>query len=72
MNDTYKVEDLEDLVKAVDYVSMHTYPFTTHIIILNLENTKSSRQLTEKDLTDAAMNRTVLFAETNTMLFKIM
>ncbi len=24
---SYRVKDLEDLIKAVDYVSMHTYPY---------------------------------------------
>ena len=31
----YKHPDLEELVNAVDYISMHTYPFHNTIIILS-------------------------------------
>ncbi|CAM3616252.1 glycosyl hydrolase family 17 protein [Flavobacterium gelidilacus] len=64
LDDTYKVKDLEDLVKAVDYVSMHTYPFhNTHYNPEFWKIPNHQGNLPKKDLTDAAMNRAVLFAK---------
>ena len=61
---TYRTKDLEELIKAVDYVSMHTYP---------MHNTYYNPQFwevpdTEKDFTnvekvDAAMLRALEFAK---------
>jgi exo-beta-1,3-glucanase (GH17 family) len=64
LDDTYKVKDLEDLVKAVDYVSMHTYPFhNTHYNPEFWKIPNHQSNLPKTDLTDAAMNRAVLFAK---------
>ncbi|WP_432670224.1 glycosyl hydrolase family 17 protein [Flavobacterium sp. SM2513] len=64
LDDNYKVKDLEDLVKAVDYVSMHTYPFhNTHYNPEFWKIPNHQGNLPKKDLTDAAMNRAVLFAK---------
>jgi exo-beta-1,3-glucanase (GH17 family) len=64
LDDTYKVKDLEDLVKAVDYVSVHTYPFhNTHYNPEFWKIPNHQSNLPKIDLTDAAMNRAVLFAK---------
>jgi exo-beta-1,3-glucanase (GH17 family) len=64
LDDTYKVKDLEDLINAVDYVSMHTYPYhNTHYNPEFWKIPNHQANLPKKDLTDAAMNRAVLFAK---------
>jgi exo-beta-1,3-glucanase (GH17 family) len=64
LDDTYKVKDLEDLINAVDYVSMHTYPFhNTHYNPEFWKIPNHQSNLPKKDLTEAAMNRAVLFAK---------
>jgi len=61
---SYRTEDLEKLIKAVDYVSMHTYPMhNTHYnpqfwLIPNYE-----KNLSEEDQIEAAMQRAYKFAK---------
>lgn len=64
LDDSYKVKDLEDLIKAVDYVSMHTYPFhNSHYNpeFWNVPNHQAN--LSDVEITNAAMNRALLFAK---------
>jgi exo-beta-1,3-glucanase (GH17 family) len=64
LDDAYKVRDLEDLIKAVDYVSMHTYPFhNTHYNPEFWKIPNHQSNLSSIEATDAAMNRAVLFAK---------
>jgi len=61
---TYHTKDLENLIKAVDYISMHTYPYhNTHynpdFWRVPVEETK----LSEVEKTDAAILRAVAFAK---------
>lgn len=61
---SYHTEDLEKIVKAVDYISMHTYPYhNTHYNpdFWRVPSTESS--LSEIDQTDAAMVRAKEFAK---------
>lgn len=54
----YHVEDLNQLIKAVDYISMHTYPMhDTHYNPVFWGVKESELQLTEKEKVDAAMLR---------------
>ncbi len=61
---SYRTEDLEKLIKAVDYVSMHTYPMhNTHYnpqfwLIPNYE-----KNLSEEEQIEAAMQRAYKFAK---------
>ena len=64
LDDSYKVKDLEELIKAVDYVSMHTYPFhNSHYNpeFWNVPNHQAN--LSDVEITNAAMNRALLFAK---------
>lgn len=61
---TYHTKDLENLIKAVDYISMHTYPYhNTHynpdFWRVPVEETK----LSEVEKADAAILRAVAFAK---------
>ena len=63
-DESYKTNDLENLINAVDYVSMHTYPFhNSHYnpefwkVPLNEEN------LSDVEKVNSAMNRSVEFAK---------
>jgi exo-beta-1,3-glucanase (GH17 family) len=61
---SYHTEDLEKLIKAVDYISMHTYPYhNTHynpaFWRVPVEETKRS----EIEKADAAMLRSLAFAK---------
>ena len=61
---SYQVEDLELLIKAVDYVSMHTYPYhNTHYNpeFWGVEDDESD--LTAEEQIEAAMNRALQFAQ---------
>lgn len=54
----YHVSDLNELIKAVDYISMHTYPMHDthyHPVFWGIKETEQS--LTDKDKIDAAMLR---------------
>lgn len=62
---SYHTEDLEKLAHAVDYISMHTYPY--HNSHYNAEFWKvpdSEEQLSDKEKIDAAMLRALNFAKT--------
>ena len=62
--DTYKTKDLEALINAVDYVSMHTYPFhNSHYNPNFWKVPNSENNLSEVEKVDAAMNRSVEFAK---------
>lgn len=61
---SYQTKDLEDLIKAVDYVSMHTYPY--HNSHYNPEFWKvpsKENSLSDIEKVDAAMVRAQEFAE---------
>ena len=62
----YHNEDLEDLIAAVDYISMHTYPFhNTHYSPAFWEiTTEEAKGKTQKELIDEAMLRARDFAIT--------
>ena len=54
----YHVEDLNKLIKAVDYISMHTYPMhDTHYNPAFWGILKNEKHLSEKEKIDAAMMR---------------
>jgi exo-beta-1,3-glucanase (GH17 family) len=54
----YKVEDLKQLVQAVDYISMHTYPMhDTHYHPVFWGVLEREKQLSDKEQIDAAMVR---------------
>jgi exo-beta-1,3-glucanase (GH17 family) len=54
----YHVEDLNQLIKAVDYISMHTYPMhDTHYNPIFWGIKEKEQQLSEKEKIDAAMLR---------------
>jgi exo-beta-1,3-glucanase (GH17 family) len=54
----YHVEDLKQLIKAVDYISMHTYPMhDTHYNPVFWGVLESENHLSEKQKIDAAMVR---------------
>jgi exo-beta-1,3-glucanase (GH17 family) len=62
--DTYKTKDLEAIIDAVDYVSMHTYPY--HNSHYNPQFWKTPREesnLSDTEKVHAAMNRSVEFAK---------
>jgi len=54
----YHVQDLKQLIKSVDYISMHTYPMhDTHYHPIFWGVLESENQLSEKQKIDAAMLR---------------
>ena len=54
----YHVEDLNKLIKAVDYISMHTYPMhDTHYNPVFWGILENEKQLSEREKIDAAMIR---------------
>ncbi len=54
----YHVEDLNKLIKAVDYISMHTYPMhDTHYNPLFWGISENEKLLSDREKTDAAMIR---------------
>ena len=54
----YHVEDLTKLIKAVDYISMHTYPMhDTHYNPVFWGILENEKQLSEREKIDAAMMR---------------
>ncbi len=54
----YHVEDLKQLIKAVDYISMHTYPMhDTHYHPIFWGVLENENQLSEKEKIDVAMVR---------------
>lgn len=63
-DDSYKTKDLEALINAVDYVSMHTYPYhNTHYNPEFWRIPNHQGNLSKEDATHAAMNRALLFAK---------
>ncbi len=61
---TYRVKDLEDLIKAVDYVSMHTYPFhNSHYNPAFWKVPDSEQGLSEVEKIDNAMKRALEFSK---------
>ncbi len=60
----YHVEDLNKLIKAVDYISMHTYPMhDTHYNPVFWGVKENEQQLSEKEKIDAAMARSIDYAK---------
>ncbi len=63
-DDSYKTKDLEDLINAVDYVSMHTYPYhNTHYNPSFWNVPQDENQLTEQEHVTKAMHRSIAFAK---------
>ncbi|MDP5106952.1 MAG: glycosyl hydrolase family 17 protein, partial [Polaribacter sp.] len=61
---SYRTKDLEDLIKAVDYVSMHTYPYhNSHYSPDFWKVPKYELKLSKKDKVNSAMNRALNFAK---------
>ncbi len=61
---SYQTKDLEDLIKAVDYVSMHTYPYhSTHYNSKFWKLPISENSLLDVEKVNAAMVRAQEFAE---------
>ncbi len=60
----YHVDDLNQLIKAVDYISMHTYPMhDTHYNPAFWGIKESEQKLTEKEKIDSAMIRALNYAK---------
>ena len=61
---SYRTKDLEDIIKAVDYVSMHTYPYhNSHYNPEFWKVPKYEQKLSKKDKVNSAMNRALNFAK---------
>ncbi|MGJ8744174.1 glycosyl hydrolase family 17 protein [Polaribacter sp.] len=61
---SYRVKELEDLIKAVDYVSMHTYAYhNSHYNPTFWKTPHHIRNLSDKEKIDAAMSRAINFAK---------
>jgi exo-beta-1,3-glucanase (GH17 family) len=61
---SYKTQDLEELINAVDYVSMHTYPYHNSHYNPNFWNTPVEEQiLSDTEKIDKAMHRSFEFAK---------
>lgn len=61
---SYHTKDLEELIKAVDYISMHTYPM--HNSYYNPSFwvvPENEKDLTDSEKIDAAMQRSLQFAQ---------
>ena len=62
--DSYKTKDLEALIHAVDYVSMHTYPYHNSHYNPNFWKTPHQEEtFSDVEKVNAAMNRSVEFAK---------
>nr|WP_321228008.1 glycosyl hydrolase family 17 protein [uncultured Psychroserpens sp.] len=62
---SYRVKDLEDLIKAVDYVSMHTYAYhNSHYNPGFWKVPDNEQDLSDLEKVDAAMLRALDFAKT--------
>ena len=60
----YRTKDLEELVKAVDYVSMHTYPYhNSHYNPAFWYSPEDADSISDIEKVDAAMQRAVDFAK---------
>jgi exo-beta-1,3-glucanase (GH17 family) len=61
---SYRVQDLEEIIKAVDYVSMHTYPYhNSHYNPAFWKVLDSDIELSDIEKIDAAMQRALNFAK---------
>ncbi len=61
---TYRVKDLEDLIKAVDYVSMHTYPYhNSHYNPAFWKVPDNEMNLSDVEKVDNAMKRALEFSK---------
>jgi len=61
---SYHTEDLEKIIKAVDYISMHTYPYhNTHYNPDFWRVPANESKLSEVEKADAAMERAIAFAK---------
>ena len=62
-DESYHVKDLEDLIKAVDYISMHTYAYhNSHYNPQFWQSPKEDAELSDQEKIDAAMLRSKKFA----------
>ncbi len=62
--DTYKTKDLENLIHAVDYVSMHTYPYhNSHYNPAFWRTPQEEENLSDSEKVTKAMNRSLEFAK---------
>lgn len=62
--DVYKVDDLTKLYKAVDYVSIHTYPMhDTHYNPVFWGNSPEEKTLSAQERIDSAMQRSLEYAQ---------
>ena len=62
--DSYKTKDLEALIHAVDYVSMHTYPYhNSHYNPHFWKIPREEQHLSDEEKTNKAMQRAVNFAK---------
>ena len=60
----YHTEDLEKLIKAVDYISMHTYAYhNSHYNPVFWKTPNHLKNLSDKEKIDAAMIRSLNFAK---------
>lgn len=63
-DESYKTKDLEALIHAVDYVSMHTYPFHNSHYNADFWNVpQQDMQLSDADKVNFAMKRSLEFAK---------
>ena len=63
-DESYRVKDLEDLIKAVDYVSMHTYAYhNSHYNPGFWKVPDNEHQLSDKEKIDNSMLRALEFAK---------
>ena len=61
---TYHTEELNELIAAVDYVSLHTYPMhDTHYNPVFWGVLESETDLTRNEQIDAALNRSIAYAQ---------
>ena len=61
---SYRTKDLEDLIKAVDYVSMHTYPYhNTHYNPEFWGIEKEEYNLSKEEKIEAALQRALKFSQ---------
>ncbi|WP_298538773.1 glycosyl hydrolase family 17 protein [uncultured Aquimarina sp.] len=62
--ESYRVKDLEDLIRAVDYISMHTYPYhNTHYNPEFWGISDDENGLSSEEKIEAAMQRALKFAQ---------
>jgi exo-beta-1,3-glucanase (GH17 family) len=60
----YHNEDLNNLIRAVDYISMHTYPMhNSHYNPAFWLVPEEELELSDKEIVDSAMHRAILFSQ---------